>query len=200
MAHDYSKGPLERGPRGAFTRHSGPVHTAVIHYPWTRPDQPTTMAMIAGWHAKRNFNGPGYHILIRLDGSLEYGRPEWARGAHVAGHNDRTLGICYEGGRLAGSNDGHDTRTPEQKRVMRQLILDLQKRHPELKRVVGHRDLAATQCPGFDVRAWWSKAKAKPAPAGAPAVDKEALAARSPQGGFAAMVGALARLFTRGRG
>ena len=178
MKHDYKKGPLERGPRGPFTRHSGPVDTVVVHYLWTRLDDPTDMARVAEWHRARSFNGPGYHYLIRLDGSVEYGRPEWARGAHVGGQNDRKIGVAFEGGRLRGSDDGHDTRTPAQKAKMRKLIRDIKKRHPSIKRVVGHRDLAATQCPGFDVAAWWAKAKAKPAPRGAPAVDRDAVAVR----------------------
>lgn len=195
MAHDYTKAPLERGPRGPFTRHSGPVHTIVVHYTWA---ERSSMADVARWHAQRNFNGPGYHYLIRTDGSVEYGRPEWARGAHVLGHNDGTISIAYEGGRIAGSQDGHDTRTPAQNLKLRKMIRNIKKRHPSIKKVVGHRDLTATQCPGFDVAAWWSKAKQKPTPRGVPAVDPDALSARekSPVTGFLAwLLGLL-----RGRG
>lgn len=195
MSHDYTRGPLTSGPRGNFTRHSGPVHTVVVHYTWA---ERSSMAQVAQWHAQRSFNGPGYHYLIRLDGTLEYGRPEWARGAHTRGHNDRSIGIAYEGGRIAGCNVGLDTRTKEQKAAMAALVHELKGRYLEVSRVVGHRDLTPTQCPGFDVAAWWEGRNAAPAPAGVPPADPDAIDARTVNPIIAALR-ALAALFTRGR-
>ena len=163
----YSR-PLERGPKGAFTRHSADPHTIVVHYTWATT---SSMADVVSWHNARGFNGTGYHVLVRKDGSLEYGRPLWARGAHVRGYNDRTLGIAFEGGRIPGDNqNGHDTRTPAQKVAMMRAIRDWKERYPTINKVVGHRDLVATQCPGFDAAAWWAGTKSKPAPKGVPAI------------------------------
>jgi N-acetyl-anhydromuramyl-L-alanine amidase AmpD len=39
-----------------------------------------------------------YHYVIRRDGSIEQGRPEWQIGAHCVNHNAHSIGICYEGG------------------------------------------------------------------------------------------------------
>jgi hypothetical protein len=42
---------------------------------------------------------------------------------------------------------------------MVQLIRDIQKRWPDAKRVVGHKDLVATECPGLPkggVAKWWA--------------------------------------------
>ena len=165
MKHDYTSGPLERGPRGSFTKHSGDIRYIAVHYLWSRIDTDWPMSKVAQMHERENgWNGPGYHYLIRRDGSLEYGRPEWARGAHVRGHNDRSIGVAYEGGRIPGDNqNGHDTRTQEQRDRLNHLVGALKAKYPNAQ-VVGHRDLTATQCPGFDAKAWWVKAKAKPAP------------------------------------
>lgn len=188
MAHDYAKGPLERGPRGAFTRHSGDVTDIVEHYSWTVPGS-ADMQTIERIHVQQNgWNGVGYHYGVHEDGTISYGRPEWARGAHVRGQNDRKIGVMWFGGRKPGSQDGHDTRTPAQKAALEKLYADIKTRHP-IKRIRGHRDYVATQCPGYDVAAWRAKKKQHAAP-DAPAVtpvDKP-----QSRGGF---LGLLARIF-----
>lgn len=169
MKHDYSKGPLERGPRGAFTRHSGPVTDIVEHYSWTVPNGGADMQFIERVHVDQNgWNGIGYHYGVHEDGRISYGRPEWARGAHTRGQNDRKIGVMWFGGRKPGSKQGHDTRTPEQKAALERLYADIKTRHP-IERIDGHRAFVATQCPGYDVAAWRAKKKQKPAPE-APAV------------------------------
>lgn len=191
--HDFTAGSLKAGPKRPFTQHSGPIHTIVIHYTWAITSD---MAQVWKWHKARGWNGPGYHYLIRKDGSIEYGRPEWARGAHTRGHNDGTVGIAYEGGRIPGDDkNGHDTRTAAQKATMTRLIREIQARHPTADKVRGHRQLVATQCPGFDARAWWSKTKAQPAPDGAPAVTEP----RSEGGWLAALINAILSIFGRGK-
>lgn len=52
---------------------------------------------VTQWHKERGFLTVGYHYFIRRNGKIESGRSEKEIGAHVEGHNDNTLGICYEG-------------------------------------------------------------------------------------------------------
>ena len=40
----------------------------------------------------------GYHYLIKLDGTVQEGRPINKIGAHVGGHNRDSIGIAYVGG------------------------------------------------------------------------------------------------------
>ena len=122
----------------------------VIHYTATQPGRVVSLAEIDGWHRARGWAGIGYHFLISLDGVIERGRPVGKIGAHVGGHNTGTIGIAYVGG-LVAPNVGADTRTPAQFRALRFLVASLRTTFGPLD-VVGHRDLAATQCPGFDVR------------------------------------------------
>lgn len=136
------------------------IHTIVIHYSATYPDQDITRDGIDKMHRDRGFREIGYHWFIRRDGTLEEGRPEGTLGAHVRGHNSGTIGICFAGGieRGTGPNVGVWNPTPAQERTMVALIADIQKRHPSARKVVGHRNLTATQCPGRDdISDWWSE-------------------------------------------
>lgn len=137
----------------------------VVHYSATFADQNLTVRDIDKMHRARGWKMVGYHWVIRRDGVVEQGRPEAMVGAHVGGHNTGKIGICCIGGldRATGPNKGVDNRTPEQIASLIKLIRDCLKRYPGAK-VVGHRDLAPTQCPGFDVGAWWASVQRKPAP------------------------------------
>lgn len=153
------------------------VDTITVHYTATFDDQDWTAADIRKWHLERGFRDIGYHLVIRLDGTVEKGRPMDQVGAHVGGQNSRKLGIVYVGGlkRETGRDVGVNTLRPAQEKALIAEIRALLKKHPKA-RVVGHNDLANTQCPGFDVPAWWArvndtaKPKPKPAPKDAPVV------------------------------
>lgn len=144
---------------------NSPVTHIVIHYSATPRGRHITVADIDAWHKARGWKGIGYHYVIYLDGSVHKGRPDNVVGAHVAGHNTGTIGICYIGGVDGDPNKGVDTRTPEQTRAMIALIRDLLAKYPGAE-VVGHRDMpdAATQCPGFNATTWWASVTRQPAP------------------------------------
>ena len=123
----------------------------VIHCSAVRPDQTSSAAQIDTWHRRdRHYKfGIGYHYVVRRDGSIEPGRPEWMVGAHCKNHNAHSLGICYEGG-LDIRGDPADTRTLAQKLAMVQLLEVLRRRYPKAL-IVGHHDLNPQKaCPCFD--------------------------------------------------
>ena len=123
----------------------------VIHCSAVKPDQTSSAAQIDTWHRKDNHwkFGIGYHYVIRRDGTIEPGRPEWMVGAHCLNHNAHSLGICYEGG-LDINGEYDDTRTPAQKAAMRTLLEELHARYPRAV-ILGHRDLnPENDCPGFE--------------------------------------------------
>ena len=140
----------------------------VVHYSATPIERDFTIADIDQMHRVRGFKEVGYHYFIRKDGTIEAGRDlsepgRFEQGAHSKGENDESIGICYEGGVSASApNVGYDTRTHAQRVAMEGLILTLLDRFPRAI-VEGHRDMpgAATQCPGFDVRTWWSEVSAR---------------------------------------
>ena len=113
----------------------------IIHCSAVKPDQTSSAAQIDTWHRKDNHwkFGIGYHYVIRRDGEIESGRPEWMVGAHCLNHNAHSLGVCYEGGLdIRGQPD--DTRTPAQKKALRWLLRQLHWTYPRAV-IVGHHDL-----------------------------------------------------------
>ena len=122
----------------------------VVHCSAVRPDQTSSAKDIDKWHREdRHYKCIGYHYVIRRDGTIEPGRPEWMIGAHCLNHNAHSIGICYEGG-LDIRGQPADTRTAEQKVTMQRLLEDLHERYPRAL-IVGHRDLDPKKaCPCFD--------------------------------------------------
>ena len=140
------------------------IDSIIIHCSATKVGQDFTAADIDRWHRERGFNGIGYHYVVCLDGRLERGRDISLAGAHCKGWNEHSIGICYIGG-LDVNGHPADTRTKAQKRVLYQLIMDLQKEYGILQ-VLGHRDTSpdlnedgvieaneyVKVCPCFDVK------------------------------------------------
>lgn len=159
---------------------NSPVTHIVMHYSATYSDQDIGVAEIDEWHRARGWKGCGYHWVIRRDGRVEAGRPEGVIGAHVVKRNRGTIGVCVVGGveRGTGPNVGVDNRTPAQIEAQIRLTRQILSRHPDAD-VIGHRDLAATQCPGYDAARWWRSASSQP----------------MPNGIFAAILAFLARIF-----
>ena len=121
----------------------------IVHCSAVRPGQRSSAEDIDQWHKDRGWKGIGYHFVVRRDGTIEKGRPVEEVGAHCYPHNRHSIGICYEGG-LDEQGVADDTRTPEQKRVLRELLEELHQRYPEAV-IVGHRDLTHDRdCPCFD--------------------------------------------------
>ena len=112
----------------------------VLHCSAVEPLQTSSAAQIDTWHRQRGFKlGIGYHYVVRRNGEIEQGRPEWLAGAHCMNHNKYSIGVCYEGG-LNARGQPADTRTPEQKAALRTLLEDLHRRYPRAV-IVGHHDL-----------------------------------------------------------
>lgn len=105
---------------------------------------------IRRWHkTERGWSDIGYHYVIDIDGTIEAGRDIEKAGAHCAGHNANSIGICYVGGKLF--NKPADTRTDAQKASLLLLLKYLRQRYPKAK-IYGHRDFAQKACPCFDAK------------------------------------------------
>lgn len=127
-----------------------------IHCAATFPSMHVDAARIKKWHLERGFNDIGYHFIIARDGTIELGRPISVTGAHVAGYNSTSIGICWIGGvRDENHKEAEDNRTDEQKSTLKQLINELLAEYPKAI-VQGHRDFPKVYkaCPSFDVKEW----------------------------------------------
>ena len=122
----------------------------ILHCSAVGPDQTSSAAQIDTWHRQRGFHlGIGYHYVVRRNGEVERGRPEYMVGAHCLNHNAHSIGICYEGG-LNARGQPADTRTEAQKAALRTLLADLHRRYPKAL-IVGHLDLNLHKaCPCID--------------------------------------------------
>ena len=121
----------------------------IVHCSGTPAGRDVHVADVDAWHRRRGFDGIGYHYVVTLDGKVEAGRPVERVGAHCLGHNRRSIGVCYVGGVLADGKTPADTRTEAQKLALRRLLIKLLKKHRGAG-VFGHRNFAATACPGFN--------------------------------------------------
>ncbi len=112
----------------------------VVHCTATPEGRQVRAKDIDVWHKKRGFARIGYHYVVRLDGTVELGRPLSKMGAHVLGHNRYTIGVVYVGG-LSADFAPKDTRTPQQKKALKALLIELKTRFPEAE-ICGHRDFS----------------------------------------------------------
>lgn len=130
-----------------------PIKYLTIHCAATPEGRDVKADTISAWDVDR-FGQVSYHWVIELDGNMKRTLPDDRRGAHVGKNNTGNIGICYVGG-VDKANKPKDTRTPEQKRALRDLIKIYQHQYPGII-IRGHRDWpnVAKACPSFDVGAW----------------------------------------------
>jgi len=124
------------------------VDKIIIHCSATKEGNNVNASTIDQWHRDRGWRGIGYHYVVMLDGTIEYGRSIYETGAHVKNHNQGSIGVCYIGG-LNNEMKAEDTRTSEQKESLLLLLKTLKKMHPDAT-IHGHNEFSAKACPCFD--------------------------------------------------
>ena len=140
----------------------------VIHCTATPAGREVTADDIRRWHTSpvskggRGWKQVGYTDLIHLDGTIERlvennedsNVDSWEVTNGAVGYNGISRHLVYVGGVDADDvKKAMDTRTPEQKEALKHYVLDFHKRFPDVK-IVGHNQLAAKDCPSFNVPAW----------------------------------------------
>lgn len=151
------------------------TNAIVVHCSATRPTLDVGRREIREWHLAKGWADIGYHAVIRRNGRVEFGRHFDEIGAHVAGHNGTTVGVCLVGGLYADGSEAEDDfdglYTVEQKHALRELLVVLKAAYPDAQ-IVGHRDLSPDKdgdgkiekhewlksCPGFAAREWAKRA------------------------------------------
>lgn len=137
------------------------INAIIIHATGNRPDSRISLEDIRRHHQSLGWRDIGYHYIVFPDGHVERGRPISVAGAHCYGHNAHSIGVAYIGGI---DRQGHetDTRTPEQRQALLQLVTKLVRMYR--CDVWGHRDYSPDrnhdgiiepsefikQCPCFD--------------------------------------------------
>jgi len=126
------------------------IDLLVVHCTYTYKRMDIGAEEITRWHKDRGWSTCGYHFIVRKDGTIEKGRDLDRIGAHARGYNVGSIGVCYVGGRT-DDNKPVDDRTPEQKKSLAALIINLQTEHPDII-VKGHNQLSSKSCPNYNVQ------------------------------------------------
>ena len=140
----------------------------VVHCSATKPSLDVGRREIREWHIAKGWTDIGYHLVIRRNGLVEAGRHIDDIGAHVAGFNSVSIGVCLVGGVYQDGSEADDDFaglfTAAQKGALKDALYHLKAMHPSAK-FLGHRDLSPDKnmdgkigkqewlktCPGFDV-------------------------------------------------
>lgn len=149
-----------------MTRRTSTTHI-VVHCSATRPSADIGADRIREWHVAKGWADIGYHFVIRRSGKIEVGRDLQDVGAHVAGWNSQSVGVCMAGGLYEDGRSVVDdltgAYTPAQIAATRLLLRVVRNIYPNAV-IVGHRDLSPDRdgdgkieqhewlktCPGFD--------------------------------------------------
>jgi len=137
------------------------IDTIIIHCAVTRPKwwegktSQEKVDEVRRWHVEdRGWSDIGYHYMIDRDGTVVEGRPLERAGAHARGHNASSVGICLFGGHGSSRNDAFDENfTTAQDAALRGLIQRLETRFT-IRKIIGHNEVSAKACPGFQVGPW----------------------------------------------
>jgi hypothetical protein len=137
-----------RAPRCSMSSHT-PVKVTVHHTATPLPDSMTVKArlrQIQAYHMYTNgWCDIGYHVLVDWNGAAWQGRNETKVGAHVLDHNTGNVGLSYLG--------TYTSRTPSAAQITKgaRILHWLHDQYgiPRSRTYIkGHRQYAATECPG----------------------------------------------------
>lgn len=96
---------------------------------------------VHSWHRNQGWAGIGYHYFVRKNGEIFKGREDNWIGSHCLGHNQNTIGVCFEGAY-------NKEKMPQaQINAGRELVSYLKSKYG-ISKVYRHKDLNSTDCPG----------------------------------------------------
>lgn len=129
----------------------GPIRFLTVHCTASPTGRGDTAKDVVRWDTER-FRQPAYHWVIEENGNKVRCLNDNQKGAHVALHNTGNIGVAYIGGIDNETEEPKDTRTPEQRQALREIVAMYKTEIPKLI-VRGHRDWPGVHkaCPSFDV-------------------------------------------------
>jgi len=124
------------------------INAITIHHTATSnvySDAKRVVRAIQNFHMfTRKWCDIGYHFLIDKDGNIYEGRPLWAVGAHVKGHNTGNIGVS-----VIGNYEYTDINEKQLNALINLLTWLCYKYNIPIENIKGHGDYnPATKCPG----------------------------------------------------
>ena len=102
---------------------------------------------------RKGWRYPGYHYVIRPDGTIFNMLSEDKVSNGVAGYNSTAINISYVGGITKNNYRGIDNRTPQQKAALLKLLQDLRVKYPKAY-IMGHRDISPDKNGNGKIDTW----------------------------------------------
>ena len=123
----------------------------IIHCSDTPDNEDLSASDIHQMHLGFGWDGIGYHKIIKRNGVIENGRPEFWKGAHTYGLNHKSLGVC-----LIGRNNF----TKKQFNSLKRILIDWKNIYFNAQ-ILGHCEAIKTEktCPNFDVSKFLRESK-----------------------------------------
>lgn len=158
-------------PRGVDTAKRTRIDRMTVHHTEsgsTAGGQRVDAAMIGRWHEARHISGPyhgaqaaAYHFIILPDGTVQAGRPLNVRGSGTMNMDDnaRSIGVALVGDFSSKTNHGQESpgrpTAAQLKSLTRLALWAFATFRFGPAQVHGHREVAASDCPGdrFDLNA-----------------------------------------------
>lgn len=136
--------------------------THIVLHCTATPQSTTVESIQRYWRAPKpkgnGWKSPGYHHIIKADGTIVDLLPIDQVSNGVAGHNSDSINISYIGG-VDDKGKAIDNRTDAQKASQVLLLRKYKKMFPSVS-IHGHRDFLKKgkpgwkECPSFDVAEW----------------------------------------------
>jgi N-acetylmuramoyl-L-alanine amidase len=127
------------------------IRRLVFHCTATRQTA-TVSAIQKYWREKRKWTAPGYHIIIKPDGSWTLLQDFNRISNGVANINSTTINVSYIGG-IDSKGNAFDNRTDAQKEVLEVIWRAFKHKLPNIT-FHGHYEFQNKSCPSFNVQRW----------------------------------------------
>lgn len=138
--------------------HGRKIKYLVVHC--TATPQTTTIESIQNhWRKVLGWKSPGYHYIVKPDGTIVNLQPESLASNGVADYNTPSIHISYIGG-IDAAGKAIDNRTVAQRNSLAIALYILKQRYPDAV-IQGHRDFpkVAKDCPCFHAKLEYASIK-----------------------------------------
>ena len=112
----------------------------------------TVEAILKHWKNKLGWKNPGYHIIVKPDGSWTQLQDFNRISNGVAGINSTSIHVSYIGG-IDKNGKAFDNRTEKQREVFETIYRHFKNKMPDLT-FHGHYEFSNKACPSFNVKNW----------------------------------------------
>ena len=121
------------------------IKRLILHCTATNQDA-SVSAIKKYWKNKLGWKNPGYHIIVKPDGSWTYLLDFNKISNGVAGYNSTSINVSYIGG-IDSNGDAIDNRTKEQKEIFDVIVNEF--KNKLTLTVHGHNQFSNKGCPSF---------------------------------------------------